>query len=87
MNQQPQEQELPIRKWNSPVSKIVCWKCKRGNVTLCAIPEEKGPSIDYVCEDCKIYGKPSVGNQSRVYFKYRPEPQRIIISEEYQEFL
>lgn len=33
MNPEPEKEVkkpvLPKRKWNSPVSRIVCWKCKR----------------------------------------------------------
>ena len=57
-----------IKVKNKPISRIVCWRCKRYNVTLRAIKEDKGPAIDYVCEFCMQFGKPPIGNQSQVYF-------------------
>jgi hypothetical protein len=46
--------------------KIVCWHCRRSDVTLKAFPEPKGPTLDYYCSDCEIYGKPPIGNVSQI---------------------
>lgn len=72
--------ELPKRKPNSPEARIVCWKCKRGNVTLYRTVQKSKyikPSltrnIDYVCGDHRLEGAPPIGNQSRIYYHYKGE--------------
>ena len=63
---------------NKPTSRIVCWRCKRGNKTLFRVtPKEKGKyktikperNLDYVCEDCLVYGKPPIENASHIYYE------------------
>jgi len=46
------------------IARIVCWQCKRGNKTLRRIDE-----LDYACEDCLVYGKPPIGNASKIYYE------------------
>ena len=45
-----------------PIAIICCWKCHRTNVTLRKVGKD-----DYVCKDHEIYGKPEIGNQSKIY--------------------
>ena len=78
------ENELPKRKWNSPIARIVCWKCKRWGidkfhqmifnlspVMLFRLRYPNGKkSPDYACQDHLKDGLPPVGNQSQVKFQY-----------------
>lgn len=50
---------------------IVCWKCKKSSVTLRNLKNDKGEKTqDYACDKCWIFGKPDIGNQSIIYYKY-----------------
>ena len=87
---EPEEEkkpELPKRKWNSPVARIVCWKCKRWGmnklfrmifnqqpVTLYRLRNKEGKKTpDYACQDHLKDGLPPIGNQSEVKFQYAEE--------------
>lgn len=75
---------LPKRKWNSPSSRIVCWKCRLWGysknfrlslglspVILYRLRYPNGKkSPDYACQDHVGDGLPPIGNQSEVKFQY-----------------
>lgn len=65
---------LPKKKWNSPISRVVCWYCKEGSKTLKRLRNEKGVKTqDYACLEHVVMGLPPVGNSSRIMFKYKEE--------------
>jgi hypothetical protein len=82
--QKVQTPALPKRKWNSPVARVVCWKCKRWGVSelfrqifnlppvvLYRLRYPNGKkSPDYACQDHLELGLPPIGNQSLVPFQY-----------------
>lgn len=53
---------LEPKKEKRNITRFVCWKCKRGNVTLRKISKQ-----DYACENDLWLGKPDIGNQSKIY--------------------
>jgi hypothetical protein len=67
------ENHLPKRKFNSPISRIVCWRCKLGRRPLYNVKDSKGKKTqDYVCDIDMMLGfyKPAIGNQSQIFFRY-----------------
>ncbi len=77
-------EQLPTRKHNSPIARIVCWRCRRygmnkffrtifnqAPVTLYRLRYPNGKkSPDYACQDHVGDGLPPIGNQSEVKFQY-----------------
>lgn len=54
-----------------PYAQIVCWSCRRGNITLRNVKDELGfKTEDYICERCLLIHSPTppIGNSSRIYF-------------------
>lgn len=72
-DQEQQEPQLPVRKWNSPVARIVCWHCHRNDRTLYRVRDDRGRKTqDYVCSVCRLFvGRPPIGNVSMIRFEYR----------------
>src|SRR5689334_13332399 len=78
------DQRLPKRKWNSPVARIVCWKCKLWGyskefrkalglppIVLYRLRYPNGKkSPDYACQEHLSLGLPPIGNQSEIKFQY-----------------
>lgn len=54
-----------------PRAQIVCWNCRRGDVQLFNIKDNKGNKTeDYVCVNCKSeFPVPPIGNMSKNYLK------------------
>jgi len=55
--------------------KIVCWKCKRGNITL-----KKVGSCDYMCSRCIFEvgeKEPDIANQSFIKIENNPMTTKI----------
>ncbi len=55
---------------NRPISRLICWKCRKHDVTLINIKNDGHKGPDYVCKDCETFGRPVIGNVSQQYFKY-----------------
>lgn len=85
---------LPKKKWNSPISRIVCWKCKEGQFdprlkafgmkgkTLLRVKEKDGKkSNDYICISCKSFGfyEPDIWNTSEVKIDYEFELGKLVL--------
>ncbi len=48
---------------------IICWHCKRSDVTLKKIKSEDDIE-DYVCSNCEVmFPEPPIGNCSKIYSK------------------
>lgn len=62
---------------HEPYATIVCWHCRRSDVTLLKVKSGDGDKItDYVCVKCApMYPAPPIGNSSRIYHKKPAEIQ------------
>ena len=47
--------------------RIVCWRCKKGG-RRGDKPLRKISDLDYACDDCLVYGKPPIENDSKIYY-------------------
>ena len=54
---------------------IVCWHCKRSDVTLKKVKADDNDYEDYVCVNCEVmFPEPPIGNCSKIY---RNKPKEI----------
>lgn len=67
---------------NRPVSRIICWNCRRGDRQLFRVTKkdrsirfEATINTDYICVLCRSLGfsEPAIGNTSQEYFEYEKE--------------
>ena len=60
-----------VVKIKNNIKMVRCWKCKQTRITLWVVRDDKGKKTsDYVCENCKVYGKPENINSSRINEEY-----------------
>ena len=71
------EEKLPYWKIKYPpvIKQVVCWHCRKGNVTLYNIRDEDGKKTqDYTCGTCKVWGDPPIWNASRIVISPKVTP-------------
>jgi hypothetical protein len=57
-----------------PIAQIVCWKCKRGDITLYRLRDTFGfKTPDYACALDRVHGLPDPLNQSFILYPTRAE--------------
>lgn len=64
----------------TPIAKIVCWHCRKGDKQLFRIRDEDGfKTEDYICVTCKAEGNymPPIGNASKLYYPTKEQLERI----------
>lgn len=50
---------------------IVCWHCRKSNVTLVRVIRDGKKTEDYICTTCKKEDYfPPIGNMSKIYLKH-----------------
>jgi protein-arginine kinase activator protein McsA len=56
---------------NTPTAQIVCWHCRKGDVTLLRVLRDGKKTEDYICTVCarEDYAPP-IGNMSKIYLKH-----------------
>jgi hypothetical protein len=80
-----QASRLPRRTPTSPVSRVVCWRCRRSHVTLHRVlitlsrvlsgKPSTAKNPDYICSECMALGfyDPPTANMSYENIEYRKE--------------
>lgn len=64
----------------TPIAKIVCWHCRKGDKQLFRIKDEDGfKTEDYICVECKPTAPkmPPIGNASKLYYPTKEQLERI----------
>lgn len=65
---------------------IACWYCKRGDVSLYRLRNEKGKKTqDYVCKEDLHRGAPPIGNVSKILVLSPSEEQQLKIEAQQNE--
>jgi hypothetical protein len=63
---------------NLPIAQVVCWVCKRGDVTLYRLRDKYGfKTPDYACNTDRLVGLPKQPNQSLIPFPTREEMEQL----------
>lgn len=50
---------------------IVCWHCRKGDITLLRVRKDGKKTEDYICKECmKTEYYPPIGNMSKIFLKH-----------------